>query len=308
MDEKAGEGKTGGMKLRLDAFRLGRHGALKYDWRDPYHLALTLSWPRFIALFFGINIAINIIFAALYLMQPGSVSNVAPGSLSDAFFFSLQTLATVGYGVMAPQTVYGHIVASLEIFSGMAFTAIMTGLVFVRFSRPRARLAYASHAVVCNFNGRRMLMIRIANGRAHPLTDATAHLSALIDEWTTEGQFFRRTHDLQLVRERIPIFSLVWTLMHELDETSPLYRCGTADFAKTLTRLFLSVQARDPALAAHVYDTKDYDPENVLFGQHYVDAVTIDARGRTIADLDRVSWTEPDSEPVTKDSTSAELS
>jgi inward rectifier potassium channel len=308
MDKKVGEGKTGGMKLRLDAFRLGRHGALKYDWRDPYHLALTLSWPRFIALFFGINISINVIFAVLYLLQPGSVSNVAPGSLSDAFFFSLQTLATVGYGVMTPQTVYGNIVASLEIFSGMAFTAIMTGLVFVRFSRPRARIAYASHAVVCNFNARRMLMIRIANGRAHPLTDATARVSALVDEWTTEGQFFRRTYDLRLVRERIAIFSLVWTLMHELDETSPLHRYGTADFGKTLTRLFLSVQARDPALAAHVYDTKDYDPENVLFGHHYVDAVTIDARGRTIADLDRVSWTEPDSEPVTKNATSAELS
>jgi len=308
MAKRTRDDKTSGMTVRQDAFRLAKNGALKFDWRDPYHMALTLSWPRFAALFFSVNVAINMVFALLYLAQPGSVSNVDPGSLSDAFFFSLQTLATVGYGVMAPQTPYGHVVASTEIFCGMAFTAIMTGLVFVRFSRPRARIAYASHAVVCHFNGRLMLMIRIGNRRIHPLTDATAHLSALIDEWSEEGQFFRRIHDLPLVRARIPIFSLVWTLMHEINEHSPLYGCGAQGVGKTITRLFLSIQARDPALAAHVYDTKDYDPGDVLFGCRYVDAVTIDAAGRTVADLTRISATEQESEPLAQQTNGVQLS
>ncbi len=286
--------KTGEMTVRQDAFKLAKTGALKYDWRDPYHMALTLSWPRFIALFFGVNIAINVIFALLYLAQPGSVSNVGPGSLTEAFFFSLQTLATVGYGVMAPQTLYGHVVASMEIFCGLAFTAIMTGLVFVRFSRPRARIAYATQAVVCRFNGRPTFMIRIGNRRAHALTDATARLSALLSEWTEEGQFYRRIHDLHLARTRIPIFSLVWTLMHEIDENSPLYGCDPAHIGEKVTQIFLSIEARDPALAAHVYDTKDYDPEDVLFGHRYADALTIDAQGRTLADLTRIGSTEPE--------------
>lgn len=295
--EEKSLGKPAGMTVRLDAFKLGKTGSLKYDWRDPYHMALTLSWPRFIAFFFGVNITINVISALLYLAQPGSVSNVEPGALSEAFFFSLQTLATVGYGVMAPQTLYGHVVASMEIFSGLAFTAIMTGLVFVRFSRPRARMAYADKAVICRFNGQPTFMIRIGNRRAHPLTDATARLGVLIGEWTEEGQFYRRIHDLKLVRSRIPIFSLVWTLMHHIDESSPLYGCDATQIDERVTRIFLSIEARDSALAAHVYDTKDYDPSDVLFDHRYVDAVSIDSQGRTIADLTQISATERDGAP-----------
>lgn len=295
-EEAAGpmSGMTSGMTVQQDAFKLTKSGVLKIDWRDPYHLALTLSWPRFAALFFAANIAINLIFALLYSLEPGSIANVAPGSLSDAFFFSLQTLATVGYGVMAPQTIYGHVIASLEIFCGMGFTAIMTGLVFVRFSRPRARIAYADQAVICTFNGKRTLMIRIGNRRAQPLTDANATITVLLDEWSAEGQFFRRTYDLRLARTRIPIFGLVWTLMHVIDDESPINGCDRMDSGKTLTRLFVSIQARDPALAAHVYDSKDYDPQDIVTGRRYVDAVTIDASGRTIGDLGRISWTEPE--------------
>src|SRR5271156_2137552 len=113
-----------GMTVRSGAFAFTTRGSRKYDWRDPYHLALALSWPRFIAVLLGLDLAINFIFALLYLAVPGSVSNVHAGSPSDAFFFSLETLATVGYGVMAPATLYGHIISSIEIFSGMTFMAI----------------------------------------------------------------------------------------------------------------------------------------------------------------------------------------
>jgi inward rectifier potassium channel len=282
------------MILRQDAFSLKKTGVLKYDWRDPNHMALTMSWPRFIGLFILLNIGINVVFALLYFAVPGSIANAAPGSLSDNFFFSLETLATVGYGVMVPQTPYGHMLASCEIFCGMAFTAIMTGLVFVRFSRPRARFAYARHAVVCHFNGRPTLMIRIANRRQQALTEAKARLSILLDERTAEGYFYRRMHDVKLLRSHYPIFSLTWTLMHEIDEHSPLFGYAVEGFKKSSARLFLSIEARDPALVAHVYDTRDYGPEDILFGHQYADAVTIDEAGRTIADLTRISWTEPE--------------
>jgi inward rectifier potassium channel len=293
-NEKMRKLKPAGMTVRGGAFVLRGRDSRRLDWRDPYHFALAMSWPRFAALFLGVNLSLNFLFALLYLAQPGSLVNARPGSLVDAFFFSVETLATVGYGVMSPATLYAHVVATTEIFTGMTFMTIMTGLVFVRFSRPRARVIYAEHAVVGHFNGERTLMIRIGNGRAHAMAEANAKLSALISEWTSEGQFFRRVYDLNLLRSQIPIFGLTWTLMHKIDETSPLYKYDAESFPKFVMRLFLSIEARDPMLSAHVYDGKDYDPSEVLFGSRYADAVAVDEQGRTIADLSRVGWTEPE--------------
>ena len=217
-----------GMSVRSGAFELTPRGARRYDWRDPYHVALSFSWPMFICVFVVLDLTLNLIFALAYFAQPGSIANSHPGSLADCFFFSLETLATVGYGVMAPATLYGHLVASTEILCGMAFMAIMTGLVFVRFSRPHARILYAANPVVGRFNGKPTLMVRIGNGRGLPLTDATARLGALVNEWTSEGQFYRRIVDLNLNRTHIPLFALTWTLRHEIDEASsaPWLRSG----------------------------------------------------------------------------------
>lgn len=278
------------------AFEIARVGARRFDWRDPYHMALAMSWPRFICLLFALDLALNVVFASIYFARPGSIANAHPGSFADCFFFSLETLATVGYGVMAPANFYGHIVASIEILCGMAFMAIMTGLVFVRFSRPRARFLYADHPVISRFKNGPTLMIRIANGRVHNLTDAAARLSVLVNEWTPEGQFFRRINHLPLTQSRIPIFGLTWTLMHVIDEASPFYNADPAKIGALVARIFLSVEARDPALATRVYDIKDYGPSDILFGHCYVDAVTIDAHGRTIANLTRISLTEPQRE------------
>ncbi|MGH7044096.1 MAG: ion channel, partial [Acetobacteraceae bacterium] len=187
------------MRLRAGAYELGKRGAVRFDWRDPYHVAVGLSWPRFLALLVGLDLALNAGFAVLYWVAPGCLLNARPGSFSDAFFFSMETLATVGYGVMAPATTYGHVVSAGEIVTGMMFTALATGVAFVRFSRPRANLLWADRAVVTHHNGRPTLMVRIANGRTSLLVDGTARLYALIAERTEEGQFYRRIHELVLV-------------------------------------------------------------------------------------------------------------
>lgn len=280
------------MNVAPGAFELAPRGARKYDWRDPYHVALSLTWPKFIGLFILLDLAINLLFATAYFLQPGSIANAKPGSLADCFFFSMETLATVGYGVMAPATLYAHSIASTEILTGMAFMAIMTGLTFVRFSRPKARILYAKNPVIGRFNGKPTLMIRIANGRATRLTDATARLGALINEWTLEGQFFRRIVDLPLNRSRIPLFGLTWTLRHDIDAASPFFGLDQAKTRELVTRLFLSIEARDPNLAAQVYDVKDYGVDEILYGYCYADAVGIDKDGHTVADLTRISWTD----------------
>ena len=282
------------MRLRLRAYELGKRGAVRFDWRDPYHIAAGLSWPGFLALIVGFDLALNAGFATLYWAVPGCLANARPGSFADAFFFSMETLATVGYGVMAPASFYGHVVASTEILCGMMFMALATGLTFVRFSRPRAKILYAAKAVVARHNGARTLMVRIANGRTSLLVDGAARFYALIAERSAEGQFYRRIHELPLLRSRIPIFGLTWTLMHVLDQASPLTGLDAAALRAAEVRLFLAITARDPTLAAEVHDIHDYGAEEIAFGMRYAEAVSIDAAGRPIADLGRVSEIEPD--------------
>ena len=281
-------------RLHGDAYEIGKRGAVRFDWRDPYHIAVGLSWPRFLVLMIGLDLALNAGFAALYWAVPGCLANARPGSFADAFFFSLETLATVGYGVMAPVTLWGHAVASAEILAGMMFTALATGLTFVRFSRPRAKILYADRAVVSRHDGALTLMLRIANGRDSLLVDGAARLYALIAERTREGQYFRRIHELPLLRPRIPIFGLTWTLMHVLDAASPLAGMDPEALRRREVRLFLAVTARDPTLAAEVHDIHDYGAEDVAFGMRYAEAVTVDALGRPVADLRLVGTLEPE--------------
>jgi inward rectifier potassium channel len=277
------------MRVRSDAFELHKMGVARFDLRDPYHLAVTLSWPAFFCAAIGVLLLLNLIFATLYLLQPGAVQHLPPGDLLNAFFFSLESLATVGYGEMAPASTYGHAVAAVEIVVGMAFIAIFTGLLFVRFSRPKARILFAHNAVISNHNGQPTLMVRIANGRLTMLTHAVAYIAVLIQETTDEGVPFRRVVDLSLTRDTLPVFPLTWTLMHTLDETSPLHGMGPGELEAHQIRIFVAVEARDVALAAVVQDLSSFHHHQVLFGARYGDAVAVDDQGRVIADLGRLS-------------------
>lgn len=282
------------MRLRIGAFEMTKRGGAAFDWRDPYYLALAVGWRGFALLFLAAELGINLAFAALYLVQPGCVANLPPGSFTSAFFFSMETLATVGYGVMAPATLYGHVVASTEIIGGVAFTAIMTGLTFVRFSRPRSQLTYAGHAVIARHNGQPTLMLRVANPRDTPLMDATARLHVLLREVSHEGEVFRRPIELALVRAHMPMLVLTWTLMHRIGPDSPLARYTSELMSGEDLRLILSLRMFDPTLGAEVRDIRTYDAEAVLFKTRFVSAVSVDKQGRTIADLRRVGTTEPD--------------
>lgn len=273
-------------------YTITRRGS-RFDLRDPYHLAVRISWPRFALLFLGTNLALNLVFASLYLAVPGSIAN-ASGSLWDAFFFSFETMATVGYGAMSPGNHYGHIVATLEIMVGMAFTAIMTGLTFVRFARPTAKVVYAERAIVTLHEGRPTLMIRLGNGRVGLLADASVRLTALLARRSPEGHSFRLSHDLRLRSARLPVFALTWTIMHPLDEDSPLHGLSPAWAKEQNLVLFVNFQARDPALAAEVHDLKQYAAEDLAFSHRYVDIVGADGKGRLMADLTRISHTEPE--------------
>jgi len=280
--------------VRIGSFEIYSTGAARFDLGDPYHLIATMSWPMFFLSLVLSQAAINLAFAALYAAVPGTIANAQPGSLADAFFFSIETLMTVGYGAMVPATRYGHIVSAVEIVFGMVYTAVVTGMIFVRFSKPKAKIVYAEHPVVSHHNGHPTLMLRIANGRAQLLTDATVRLYVLLPETGPEGQRFRRTHNLELSRSDFPLFALTWTLMHRIDATSPLHGFTREGLIEEHVRLFVSIRARDPALAAEVHDLKSYPADAIAWGMRYSDAVTLDDQGRALADLRRVSLIEPE--------------
>ena len=281
-------------RVRLGAFEIEKKGVSRFDFRDPYHLAVALSWPQFLIALLALYLLVNIAFATLFWMVPGSVANVRPGEPLDNFFFSIETLSTVGYGQMYPATLYGHVIASAEIACGVAFTAILTGLTFVRFSRPRAKILFAANPVVAMHDGQPTLMIRIANGRAVPLMDARAQLSILLFETTKEGNPFRRLQELRLQREHLPVFPLTWTLMHVMSERSALFGYDESQVAAADVRTFLTLEARDPTLATRVHDLHTYGPKDIRFGMRYVDAITIAEGGRPVADLTKIDALEPD--------------
>jgi inward rectifier potassium channel len=291
--------ETGGSQSRVmvGGYTVWLKGIARFDLRDTYHNVIALSWPKFLLTLVAVAAAINIAFASLYLAQPGAVANARPGSFFDVFFFSVETAATVGFGEMYPATVYGHIVCTAEIGVGMSFTALMTGLLFVRFSRPKAKIRYAQNAVIALHDGQPTLMIRIANGRRSLLYDAGVHLSLLLTSRGEQGEMLRRVHELRLARSRLPMFSLTWTLMHKIDRSSPLQNYDAARLIEADARLLLGVEARDVTAAAQVVDTKGYDSTQILFGMRYAGTMSFDAEGHPVADLSELSQLEPDTGP-----------
>jgi inward rectifier potassium channel len=281
-----------GIEINLGSTSVLKIGTTRYDIRDPYHFTVALRWPPFVAVFLGLYFTINLVFAVLYAAVPGSLANARPGSLSDAFFFSIETLATVGYGAMAPATTYGHVIASIETVLGLTFTAVTTGIIFVRFSRPRPNLRFAEKAVITSHDNQRTLMVRMAYAGAGMLVGAEAHLDVLLVRRSAEGKMYRSAHELRVARNRMPVLILTWTVMHLIDESSPLHGIDAAGMKTMDARILLSVRGRDRETGADVYDVKPYEAADVLFGFDYKDVVSFDPQGRAHADLRLLSDVE----------------
>ncbi|MFM0741930.1 ion channel [Paraburkholderia xenovorans] len=235
----------GSRELRLDDRVIITHGLPTPLWQDFYHRALVVRWPTFFVSLAVLFLLLNTLFATLYLLGDAPIANQFPKGFGGAFFFSVETLATVGYGDMHPQTLYAHWIATLEIFVGMSSIALATGLIFARFSRPHAKIMFARHAVVRPLDGRMTLMVRAANARQNVIAEARAKLRIMRQETTVEGFSLRKLYDLTLVREQHPVFKLGWILMHVIDESSPLFG-ETAETLKHVdTMLLLTLEGVD---------------------------------------------------------------
>jgi inward rectifier potassium channel len=252
---------------------------------DFYHGVLTASWPGFVAQLAALFLIINLVFAILYVTDRGGISNARPGSFADAFFFSVQTLGTLGYGVMAPRTLYTNILVTAESFAGILIIALFAGMIFARFSRPFARVIFSKTAVVTTFDGKPMLMFRAANQRGNSILDASAVVSLASNYITREGDRIRRFQELKLVRSSNPLFALSWTVMHPIDETSPLCNLGLAEMIERDMQIVVMLSGMDETIADRIYARYSYMPEEILWRHRFVDVISVAPGGQRVVDL-----------------------
>jgi inward rectifier potassium channel len=272
--------------VRIGTREMESHGAPGGFWSDLYHRSMTVYWPVFFGSAALIFVVLNALFGFLFWLGSDPIANVSPDlplPLS-LFYFSIETLATVGYGDMHPQTNYGHLIATVEIFTGMSFLAVMTGLIFARFSRPRARFVFADYPVITTHQGQPTLMMRVANARNNTISQANARLWLFRLEFTAEGHQLRRFHELKLDRQEHPMFMLSWTLIHRIDENSALFGMTTEELDKTDAALALNVGGIDDSSAQHLHARKLYYHTDIRWRHRYRDITSISPQGRLLID------------------------
>lgn len=267
----------------------GSHGYL----RDFYAALLGARWWVLVSFFAGAYLAVNSVFAAVYLLAGDAIAHARPGSFEDAFAFSVQTLSTVGYGAMTPRPPLGNIIVTAEVFAGVLLAAMATGMVFNKFARPSPGMIFASRAVVGPRNGQRCLMLRLANSRGGDIVDASIRLTATVPDTTTEGQSMRRLRDLKLERSTTPILLLSWLVIHPIDEDSPLWGLTAATMAKAQIRIFASVTGIDGTFMQIVYAFATYTSDDIAYDAHYVDVMTPGANGGMVIDLTKLDDVVP---------------
>jgi inward rectifier potassium channel len=280
------------IRIRSGQFEFVKLNAKKFDWRDTYHLILTLSWPGFAGFVFGIYLLINVIFALLYTLHENAVAEMPTGSFLYAFFFSVETLATVGYGHMYPDSLYGHLISMLEIMVGMFGLAVITGLIFVRFSRPTARLHFSKVAVIAPFDGVPNLMIRVANLRHQAMVEPEFRMTLIRNTITAEGDEMRRFRSLKLEFDHLIMFPAVLTVRHRIDEESPLFRMTSEDFQRLDVRLVASIVGVDTVIVAPVEGFADYNYDQIEWNRRFVEIYDQNEEGEWTVDYARIDETE----------------
>jgi inward rectifier potassium channel len=253
------------------------------------------SWWRLLGSFAAIYVGVNALFAGLFFLGgDGVVTNTRHGSFVDDFWFSVQTFATIGYGNMSPATTYAHVLVTLESFCGLLSMALATGILFSKFSKPVARVAFSKNLIVSSRNGQPCLMWRVANRRSNALLDAHVQAHVLMDEVSSEGHRMRRVHPLELERQAMPMFILAWTLIHRIDEKSPFLGLNADNAAERIVALIVSFSGVDDTMVQTVHTRHSYNPEDLRFSQRFVDMIDNSTPGLLVIDHDRLDELVPE--------------
>jgi inward rectifier potassium channel len=265
----------------------------KPDWmHDFYYFLIATSWPILLLCFVGVFLGTNALFGGLFALF-GGVESARPHSFVDGFFFSVETMGTIGYGEMTPRSVPAHLLVTVESMLSMLFLAVVTGLVFAKFSRPRARVAFSNVAVVAPRNALPTLMFRVANERANHIVEAQLRVTLMANEVTQEGEHLRKMTDLPLLRSHSSAFILTWTAMHVLNEQSPLYGATPERLAEQQVEVLVTFTGYDATLAQTIHARYSYVAAEILFDRRFVDIIQVLPDGKRRIDFTRFHHTEP---------------
>jgi inward rectifier potassium channel len=267
------------------------HGAPRSIFEDLYHFLVTSSWPALVGLIAAALTLANLLFALGYYLDHG-IENARTGSFADMFFFSVQTMATIGYGKMEPVTLFSNIMVSIEALTGLLALALMTGLVFSKFSRPTARVRFSQYVVVGPRDGVHSLMIRAANLRANRIVEADMHVVLARQELTAEGDNVRRLYDLTLTRSRSAMFALSWTAVHQLVEGSPLFGQTRESLANCAAEIIVSIIGLDETFSQTVHARHTYELDEIVWDARFADVLVLHPDGSRSVDYTRFDEVE----------------
>jgi inward rectifier potassium channel len=251
---------------------------------DLYHQVLTMPVGFLLLLLGAAYLTINAVFGVLYMLVPGSITNARPSSFMDAFFFSVQTLSTVGFGDKSPHGLYADSLVTLESFVGLLNIAITTGLVFASVSKPTARVLFSQVAIVTQFNGAPTLMFRAANKRGNQVLEAQVMVNMARQVVSPEGHTMRAFYDLPVLRSRSPLFMLSWTIMHRLDEMSPLSGATAETLRAEGAEIIVVISGVDETFAQRVHARHSYSAEQIIWDKQFVDILTVNEDGHRSID------------------------
>jgi len=258
-------------------------GAPTGVFEDLYHFLVTSSWPSLIGLIAAAFTVANLVFATGYFLD-GGVENARPGSFADAFFFSVQTMATIGYGKMVPISMFTNILVSIEALSGLVALALMTGLVFAKCSRPTARVRFSRYVVIGPRDGVISLMIRMANQRADRIVEANIHAVFARQETTAEGESIRRFYDLGMTRNVSSLFVLSWTAVHRIVPGSPLFGETRESLADSQPQVIVSITGLDEVFSQTIHARYAYGLDEIIWGARFADVLVTHPDGSQSVD------------------------
>jgi inward rectifier potassium channel len=259
-------------------------GAPRAVFGDFYHAFLRLPWWLALSGIVLTYLSLNACFAVAYLVF-GGIANARPGSFADAFYFSIQTMGTIGYGAMYPVRPLANLLVVGESILGLIVTAVATGLVFTKFSQSTARIVFTEQAVIAPMDGVPTLMFRLGNERGNTIIEAIVRVSIVRTERTKEGMIFYRMHDLRLTRERSPALSRSWTALHPITPDSPLHGHTPESLKSSETEVLITLVGLDDTSLQPVHARKRYLDGEVVWGARHADILSEEKDGQLVLDL-----------------------
>jgi len=258
---------------RDGSFNVALEGLDPFASMSLYHWLLTISWPRFLAFVSATYVVLNAFFALAFLACGPDALQSSSGIFANqpfyrAFFFSVDTFATIGYGNIIPVGVVPNTLVTIEALLNIVLVALVTGVVFARFSRPSARIIYSRNAIVAPYRGMKALEFRIANARRSQLIEVEVQ-AILTKVEQVAGSSVRKFYDLPLERNRVVFFPLSWTVVHPIDATSPMSGLSHADLVAANAELLVLLTGTDETVSQTVHSRSSYQAEEIIWGAKF---------------------------------------